>query len=92
MVERDYPWLSEDMQHYRDIGRFDWFADGYLALDPDNPNRIVDLRYSLLPNSADGFWAIELDPAAPPGAHAAYVTMRRRSIDEGRAFLLMLFQ
>jgi inner membrane protein len=91
-VERDYPWLTPDMQQWRDIERFDWFADGYLALDPDNGNRIVDLRYSLLPNTADGFWAIELDPAAAPDAHAAYVTMRRRSIDEGRAFLLMLFR
>lgn len=91
-VEQDYPWLTADMQQFRDIERFDWFADGYLALDPDDRNRIVDLRYSLLPNSADGFWAIELDPAAPPDAHAAYVTMRRRSIDEGRAFLRMLFQ
>ncbi len=91
-IERDYPWLTREMQQWRDLERFDWFADGYLALDPDNGNRIVDLRYSLLPNSADGFWAIELDPAAPPDAHAAYVTMRRRSIDEGRAFLLMLFR
>jgi inner membrane protein len=90
--DRDFPWLMPDMQQARDLDRFDWFADGFLGLDPGNPNRIVDLRYSLLPNSADGFWGIELDPALAPDAHAAYVTMRLRSVDEGRAFLGMLFR
>lgn len=90
-VERDFPWLSPDSQQWRDIERFRWFADGYLALDPGSPNRIVDLRYSLVPNRPDGFWGVELDPAASPDAHAAYVTMRARSTEEGIELLRMLF-
>jgi inner membrane protein len=80
------------MMQWNDLERFAWFADGFLALDPADSNRVVDLRYSLVPNSADGFWAIELDPGAAPDAHAAYVTMRNRSVDEGRAFVRMLFR
>lgn len=91
-VDRDYPSLPTDAQQRRDIERFSWFADGFLAVDPDHPNRIVDLRYALVPNSMDSFWGIELDLDAPDGAHAAYVTMRGRSLAEGRELLRMLFR
>lgn len=90
-VERDFPWLSPDSQQWRDIERFRWFADGYLALDPGSENRIVDLRYSLVPNRPDGFWGIELDPLAAADVHAAYVTMRARPAQEGVELLRMLF-
>lgn len=88
----DFPWLADDSQQWRDVDRFARFAGGYLALDPGDRNRIVDLRYSLIPNSADGFWGIELDPEAAPSAHAAYVTMRNRAPAEGRELLRMLFR
>jgi inner membrane protein len=91
-VARDFPWLSSDTQQWRDVERFRRFADGYLALDPERPNRIVDLRYSLVPNRPTGFWGIELTPDAPRGAHAAYVTMRFRPAAEGAALLRMLFR
>ena len=91
-IDRDYPLLTEGSQQHRDIERFRWFADGYLAVDPDAPNRIVDLRYSLVPNSLDAFWGIEIEPAAPNTAHAGYVTMRARSLAEGRELLDMLFR
>ena len=89
---RDFPWLGPDSQQRRDMERFSWFASGYLALDEQNRNRIVDMRYSLVPNRGDGLWGIELDPGAVPEAHAAYVTMRVRSVAEGRELLGMLFQ
>lgn len=91
-LRRDFPWLDADSRQYRDVERFSWFASGFLALDPQNRNRIVDLRYSLVPNRADSFWGIELDPAADPDAHVAYVTMRARTVAEGRELLGMVFQ
>jgi len=91
-VRRDFPWLSPDSMQWRDIERFRRFTDGYLMLDPEVPNRVIDSRYSLVPNRADGFWGIELDPDAGLDAHAAYVTMRIRSPDEGRELLRMLFR
>jgi inner membrane protein len=89
---RDFPWLSQATQQRRDLERFRSFADGYLAQDPEHPNRIVDLRYSLVPNRPDAFWGIALDPGASADTHAAYVTMRLRSPAEGRELLHMLLR
>jgi len=91
-VQRDFPWLDDSSQQARDIERFRQFADGYLSLDSANPDLIVDLRYSLVPNRGSGLWGIELDADAAPDAHAAYVTMRNRSFAEGRELLRMLFR
>lgn len=90
-VGRDLPWLREGTQQARDLERFRWFTNDYLAPDAARPGVVIDLRYSLVPNSTDGFWGIELDPRAPPGAHAGYVTMRNRSLSEGETLLEMLF-
>jgi inner membrane protein len=91
-VARDFPWLDDASQQATDIERFRWFAGGFVALDPERPNRIVDLRYSLVPNSANAFWGIDLDPQAAPDDHVAYVTMRNRTSAEGRELLNMLFR
>lgn len=91
-LARDFPWLDSASQQAEDIERFRWFADGFVAIDPLRPNRIVDLRYSLVPNSVDAFWGIELDPRASPDDHVAYVTMRNRTVAEGTELLRMLFR
>jgi len=91
-VARDFPWLQPDTQQWQDVQRFFEFAEGNLAVDEENRNRIVDIRYSLVPNLADAFWGIELEPGNGPDAHAAYVTMRVRPTAEGRELLRMLFQ
>jgi inner membrane protein len=75
-LERDLPWLDHRSQQARDIERFRWFSDGYLALDPGNPRRVIDLRYSLLPNEINALWGIELRPGAGPDRHARYVVDR----------------
>ncbi|GIR70651.1 MAG: hypothetical protein CM15mP74_19020 [Halieaceae bacterium] len=41
-------------QQAKDIERFRWFSDDWLALDDANPNLIVDMRYSQLPNDIKG--------------------------------------
>jgi len=90
-LAQQFPWLQPGMQQWDDVERFRHFANDYLAIDPQNPLRIIDVRYSLVPNRGDGLWGIELDRSAAPDAHAAYVTMRVRSTAEGRELLDMLF-
>lgn len=63
-MARDLPWLDLASQQARDIERFAGFSGGYLSLDPDNPRRVIDMRYSLVPNEATGMWSIWLDPDA----------------------------
>ena len=82
-VAKHLPWLDPSSQQARDLERFRWFSDDYLAVDAERPGHVIDMRYSLVPNQADGLWAIALHPDALPGAHVEYVTMRARSFAEG---------
>lgn len=77
--QRDLPWLDPASQQARDIKRFQWFSDGFVALDPEQPNRIIDIRYSFVPNDVSALWSIELAPDAPPDAHVRYRTHREHA-------------
>ena len=71
-IERDLPWLDKDSQQAKDLARFDWFSRGFLSLDPDNPLRVIDMRYSLVPNEAKGMWSIWLNRQAGKQDHVAF--------------------
>ncbi len=75
-LDRDFPWLDNGSQQARDVARFTWFSRDYVAIDPANPARVIDIRYSFLPNEIGGLWSIELDRNAAPTQHAAYRTHR----------------
>ena len=68
-IERDLPWLDKASQQANDLERFYWFSRGYLSLDPDNPLRVIDMRYSLVPNEATGMWSIWFNPQAGATDH-----------------------
>lgn len=68
-IERDLPWLDKDSQQANDLERFYWFSRGYLSLDPDNPLRVIDMRYSLVPNEATGMWSIWFNQNADKTDH-----------------------
>lgn len=89
-LARDLPWLDANSQQARDVERFRWFSNGYLALDPARPDFVVDIRYSLVPNEAEALWGIRLDREAPPDAHAAFVWDRRVTAEKRARFLAML--
>ncbi|MGR8920735.1 MAG: metal-dependent hydrolase [Gammaproteobacteria bacterium] len=90
-VARDLPWLDPASQQARDIERFRWFSDDHLALDPAQPDVVVDMRYSLLPNEVDALWGIVLDRAAAPEAHVDFAWMREVTPQQ-RARLLALLR
>lgn len=73
---RDLPWLKQNSQQQTDLQRFTWFSDGYVALHPNNPREVIDIRYSMLPNQIEPLWGIELNPNAEPSAFAKYRTHR----------------
>jgi len=85
-VARDLPWLDPASQQAEDVERFAWFSQGFVAIDPEHPNRIIDVRYATLPNDIPSLWSIELSPDAPHAAHVQYLT-HRRNIREGLATL-----
>ena len=75
-IDRDLPWLNKMSQQAEDIERFRWFSADHLALDPNDPNRIIDMRYSMLPNKLDGLWGIKLSPYAHSAQHIRWTANR----------------
>jgi inner membrane protein len=75
-VDQQFPWLQANSQQAKDIERFRWFSNDHLGLDPINLNRIIDVRYSLVPNRLDGMWGIVLDPQADLDEHVEFNTSR----------------
>lgn len=88
-VARDLPWLNAETQQATDIERFRRFSQGYVAQDPEEPHRIVDVRYSFVPNEVTPLWSIEISPDAAPDAHVVYATDRSRAREDMRTLWRM---
>jgi inner membrane protein len=90
-VGQDFPWLGQDSQQATDIIRFNHFSDGFTALDPANPNRIVDVRYSFVPNEISALFSIELASDAERTEHVRYQTHRKQAREQfGRLWRLLI--
>jgi inner membrane protein len=90
-TNKDFPWLDKNSQQASDIERFRWFSIDYLAIDPDNKNHIIDVRYSMVPNQISPLWSIELLPTASATEHVKYLTHRDASDDQLSLFKNILF-
>lgn len=60
--QRDLPWLPKDSRLGRDVQRFAWFSNQYVAMHPDDQMRVIDIRYSMLPNEINPLWSVALPP------------------------------
>ena len=89
-LQRHLPWLDLASQQGLDVERFRWFSSDYLARDPHLPNRIIDVRYSLVPNTIDPLWGIELDPSAASSSHVSYFVDRRARTEQTGAYWRLL--
>ncbi|MEF1307408.1 metal-dependent hydrolase, partial [Vibrio owensii] len=89
-IGKDFPWLSSTSQQALDIERFRWFSDGFVARDPDDEKRIIDVRYSMVPNQIKALWGIEVSQSDDENAHVVYTTHRDTSQESRQAFIDML--
>ena len=80
-VEESFPWLDLNSQQAKDLERFRWFSGDYLAISKKYPNRVIDIRYSILTNESNGLWGIELDKKADENSHIKYIFNRERNSD-----------
>ena len=87
-LNQQLPWLEASSQQDKDIERFRFFSSGFIAQDPDRPNRIIDIRYAFVPNDIQALWSIEVSPSARANAHVRYLTHR----NEARHNLSRLWQ
>ena len=81
-LARDFSWLDRNSQQARDIERFSWFSNGYVAKDLEHPNRIIDVRYSMIPNEITALWSIELTKTASKNAHVRFLTNREQVFEK----------
>ncbi|MEZ8727948.1 metal-dependent hydrolase [Vibrio cyclitrophicus] len=89
-VGRDLPWLDLDSQQAKDIERFRWFSNGYIAQDPAEELRIIDVRYSIVPNQMKALWSIKLSKTVDVNAHVKYETHRDNTPESRQIFFGML--
>jgi inner membrane protein len=87
---RDFPELEKTSRQARDIDRFSRLSDGYLARDPSVAGRIIDVRYSMIPNEIDALWSIGVSAAAGPDAHVTFQTHRGDPMEGLRRLWSML--
>ena len=72
-----------------DIRRFKEFSNNYLAILPENSNFLIDIRYSMLPNSLQPLWGIKMD-VENPDHHAKYIITRSNNETVRKIFINML--
>ena len=90
-VKEDFPWLKKDTQQAKDLARFITFSDDFTALDPKNLNRIIDVRYSFVPNEINALFSIELRPEAGSSEHVHYQTHREQAREKfGRLWHMLI--
>ena len=72
-----------------DIQRFEEFSNHYVAILPDQPEMLADIRYSMLPNSLRPLWGLNMRLEAPQ-QHATYTILRDASNTNRQKFMNML--
>ena len=91
-LKKDFPWLKEESQQYKDVERFKWFSNDFLAVNPNNKNQIVDIRYSGIPNEIGGLWGIQLNPNKHNHEHVEFKSMRSASIERFKVLRDMILK
>ncbi len=89
-VKRDFPELPENSQQAKDIERFRWFSADFLAVSSEDPNMIMDVRYSFLPNRVATMWGVEIDKKHVD-QHVKYDMNSRPDEKTVQRFLDMIF-
>ncbi|PSJ16464.1 metal-dependent hydrolase [Nitrosomonas supralitoralis] len=89
VMERDLSALPASSVLAQDIARFSHFSAGLLAIRPEQPNVLVDVRYSNLPMTLAPLWGIEID-SEQPDQHAKYMLYRDSSSATREKFITLL--
>jgi inner membrane protein len=90
-MERHFAWLDPESRQAEDVERFRRLSDDLVGFDAARPERMVDIRYSMVPNEIAGFWGVALDPDAPPDAHVDFVATVDATPQDALRLLKMLF-
>lgn len=89
VMARDMSGLPPSSVLAGDIARFTQFSSGLVAIRPEQPNVLVDVRYSNLPMTIAPLWGIEMNPEQPD-RHAKYTLYRDSSKQTREKFITLL--
>jgi inner membrane protein len=81
--------IDNASQLYQDIMRFQTFTNNYIALDPRDQSILGDIRYSMLPTSANPLWGIVINPNKTD-EHVSYLTMRKYDTQLRQQYISMV--
>ena len=73
----------------KDIDRFLWFSQDFVAANPHNKYELLDIRYSNLPNEIGGLWGIHLTPNTE--SHVEFISNRSLQKRDFKQFFQMIF-
>jgi inner membrane protein len=73
----------------KDIDRFLWFSQDFVAINPQNEYELLDIRYSNLPNEIGGLWGIQLTPNTEN--HVEFISNRSLQKRYFKQFFKMIF-
>ena len=89
VMERDMNGLPSASVLSTDISRFTAFSAGFVAIQPERPNILIDVRYSNLPTTVSPLWGIEMD-LSNSDQHAQYMLYRDTSKETREKFMSLL--
>jgi len=90
-IQEDFSWLDLLSQQATDIERFRWFSNDWLAVSETDPNYIIDVRYSFLPNRIESMWGIILNDQKTHSEHVSYKMKSRPDKETVALFLDLVF-
>jgi inner membrane protein len=65
------PAVREDPRAREGFEVFQWFANGWVAWQPEHPDVLGDLRYAVEDTSVSSMWGVRLQPGQPVTAYRA---------------------
>jgi inner membrane protein len=94
-IKRELPWLPENSQQAKDIKRFRWFTNDFLAINPEDENIVMDVRYSIVPNQVKLMWGIKLNQQKIDignlKSHVDYIFKNKLDAQTRKEFIEIIF-
>ncbi|MDC3067351.1 hypothetical protein OA344_01135, partial [Pseudomonadota bacterium] len=73
-----------------DLRRFNWFTNDMLGVSELHPDRVIDVRYSLLPNGLEPIWYLEFNQDFQDNKHLTFNAIRSNSWEKLKKLIFMI--
>tara|TARA_A100001011_G_scaffold363173_1_gene412882 strand:+ start:1502 stop:2503 length:1002 start_codon:yes stop_codon:yes gene_type:complete len=88
-LEKHIPKLDKSSQQALDIERFRWFSSDHVGFIASS-RYIIDVRYSVIPNTTDPLWGIGVDVNKGREQHVKWITTRNAKSRDFRQLINLI--